>query len=139
MQVTTGRWSEFRALAPDDVRPYLLDFEFDEELLFRLNVLQERVHVSEIAWWLDQPVWTHDDVPFSLRPRQVMHAPRLYPEHARRIATADLDDPVYVTALSGRTVVLDGSHRLAKATAYGLPTILVKRVPASLYDRIRVV
>lgn len=137
-QLGTARVTQDSSLAPPDLRPYLLGFALDRDKLAELPLPTERLAAAELMWWLDQPVWAADRIPFSLRPREVMRASREHPEHLRRISSADLHRPIYVTRINDRWSILEGTARLAKAVAFGLPTVLVRRVPAAAFDRLRV-
>jgi len=65
------------------------------------------------------PWWRHDGVWFQITPRQFQAQPAAYPEHAARVANADLSYPLHVVLRRGRWVILDGIHRLTKAEMLG--------------------
>ena len=101
--------------------------------LHRLELPVEQLAVSDLLWLLDLPLWQLDGVRFRVRPRDVLDKPESFPHHMARIRAADLDYPIHVTDKSGRTTVLDGFHRLAKARLQQRATIDAMRLsPAHL-------
>ncbi len=51
--------------------------------------------------------------------------PTAHPEHADRVANADLSYPLHVVLRRQRWLILDGIHRLVKAEMLGLSEIVV--------------
>jgi hypothetical protein len=62
-------------LVPTELRDVLLDFVWDADRLRELDLPTRTVPVSELEWHLDLPLWSVDDVPFQVTPRQVAAQP----------------------------------------------------------------
>lgn len=84
--------------------------------LWCLQLPVRRLGVEQFAWLLDLPLWQRDGVRFQVTPRQVLDDPDGFPDHLRRVMDSDLAHPIHAVGHNGRRVVLDGFHRLAKAT-----------------------
>ena len=85
------------------------------EDLWALDLPRVRFALAELTWLLDLPLWQRDGVRFQVSPNEVLRNPAGHPQHARRIAEADLTRPIHVIRRDGRWTVLDGHHRLAAA------------------------
>ena len=108
-------YDELLSMMPPALRDALVITPWRLERLHRLELPVEQLEVSELLWLLDLPLWQRDGVRFQVQPREVLEAPQAYPHHMARIRAADLAYPIHVTDKAGRTTVLDGFHRLAKA------------------------
>jgi hypothetical protein len=115
---------------PDVLRDVILDIQWDLDKLHWLPGLRElAVPVRDLAWHLEVPFWAFDGVPFQLSPRAVVDAPDRHRAQWDRTLAADLGFPVHARVDSaGRLVILDGIHRLLKATVVGQDLILVRVV-----------
>ena len=83
--------------------------------------------LPQFDWLLELPIWGWRGVPFQVTPNQVRADPDRYAVHYARVMWSDLDDPILVADRNGRTVVLDGFHRLLKAVIEGRTSILAIR------------
>jgi hypothetical protein len=123
---------------PDELRGVLLDFWWDTERLWRLDLPVTRFPVARLSWQLDLPMWAVDDVPFQVSPAQVAAAPQRYAQQHARTMAADPRYPLHLTWLARRPTVLDGMHRLLRACLAGRTTVPVKVVPAERFDEFAV-
>ena len=117
---------------PHALRGVLLDFRWELERLLALDLPLEEVTVLDLVRLLDLPFWREDGEMFVLTPNQVRARPDEHVEQWSRTLRADLDSPVHITERHGRWVILDGVHRLLKATVVGRDTIPARRVPESM-------
>jgi hypothetical protein len=124
-------WARVAAAVPRELTPYVIEFEWDRERLWALDLRVESLPVACVEWQLDLPWWRLGDRPFSLAPRTVLRDPDRYAAHSRRALEACLGFPLDVTWRGGRWTILDGVHRLVKAVALGLRDVRVRKVPAS--------
>lgn len=122
---------------PPAIRKYWYSIDWDVESLWRLDLPVEEIEFRELAWHLDVAVWPDEQGnPYTVTPRQVLEEAARHPTEHRRIRAASLDYPLEVFAHLGRTMILDGVHRLAKAKIAGLSTMRVRRVPEEAVTRI---
>ena len=110
---------------PTPLRPWLLPIDWDRERLWSLDLPLVRIGMEELRWHLMLPWWRHDGAWFQITPRQFQAHPAAYPEHAERVASADLSYPLHVVPRRGRWLILDGIHRLTKAELLGREDIQV--------------
>jgi hypothetical protein len=120
--------------APSELRPWLLDFEWSRDKLWSLPLEESEMSTQRLAWILELPWWrgTGGQV-FTVRPIDVRTGP-----HCQRAVEANLSWPLHVTERHGRFVVLDGVHRLLKATWLGFSTLRVLDVPPDALPQIAV-
>ena len=97
-----------------------------------------RVSLGELRWHLDLPWWRRDGTWFQVTPREFLAEPQAHPQHAERVANADLSYPLHVIRRRERWLILDGIHRLVKAEILGLDRITVLPLdPADLVKILR--
>jgi hypothetical protein len=121
-------------LVPTELRDVLLDFVWDADRLRELDLPTRTVPVSELEWHLDLPLWSVDDVPFQVTPRQVAAQPGRFPAQYQRTLAANLW--VDVVERTDRLTILDGVHRLLKAVIIGRDRIVVRVLPWNRLDDI---
>jgi len=131
------RWADVLLRAPDELRPYLLDFEWEHERLWALRLPHERIAAAELASLLRLRWWRHDGRPFAVSPLEVLEHPEVYPDQYHRVLAADLRHPLEMTCVGERLTVMDGVHRLAKVAALGLPSVAIREVPRAAFSQIR--
>jgi hypothetical protein len=123
-------WEELYPQVPDELRPYVLELEWDRERLWQLELPVEDMSVDALAWQLALPWWRDGERYFSVRPLDVLTIPNPHREHFERAMDADLARALDVTPRNGSWIVLDGVHRLLKAVALGEKTVRVRKLPA---------
>jgi hypothetical protein len=122
---------------PDALRGVLLDFHWDLGRLHALRLPERQVDVAELAWHLELPFWAVDGRPFRVSPAEVAADPEAYGAQWERTMAADLSFPLDGRLRSdGRIVLLDGVHRLLKASVLGPPTVRVRILSESQFDAI---
>ncbi|MFI6679687.1 hypothetical protein [Kribbella sp. NPDC050470] len=101
---------------PPELYDVILDFHWDPELLWKLDLPVVELHVAELAWHLELPFWTHQGRAFRISPMQVAADPETYRDQYARTMAADLRYPIDVVRRpDGRISILDGVHRLLRA------------------------
>jgi len=110
---------------PAELRAWLLPIDWDRDRLWALDLPRRRVPRAELRWHLDLPWWRGDGTWFQVTPREFLAQPKAHPEHAERVANADLSYPLHVIRRRERWLILDGIHRLVKAEILGLDQITV--------------
>jgi hypothetical protein len=121
---------------PAELRGVLLDFHWDRERLWALEIEPTIVAVDELEWQLDLPFWRDGERFFAVTPRQVALNPDRHREQYDRTMAADLGCPIHVLRRDDRLTILDGVHRLLKASLEGTSGIAAKIVRPEQLDRI---
>jgi len=114
---------ELLSVLPRSLEGWLLEFQWDVERLWRLNLPTVSLQVADLTWHLLLPWWRKDELVFQVSPMDVWHRPFDHPEHASRTEACDLSYPIAVTWQFDRWLILDGIHRLLKACLLALPTV----------------
>lgn len=96
-----------------------------------LEVPVDTMAVSELAWHLELRLWRHEGVPFAVSPAEVAAEPVRFGKHYERALCADLSYPLDVMLSGGRWAIMDGVHRLLKASLLGLDVVRVRKIPRS--------
>ncbi|WP_020577948.1 hypothetical protein [Actinopolymorpha alba] len=125
-------------LLPPVLKDVTLDFHWDMERLWALDLVVTEVAVAELDWQLQLPMWAYDGQFFAVSPAEVAADPERYHEQYARTLGADLRYPLHVLDRPERLTLLDGVHRLLKARLLGLETVQVKKVPMDRLDDIAV-
>ena len=134
--------SPYELISNDDIpvamQDVLLDFRWDLDRLFALDLPTEEVTVADFLWLLDLRFWRKDGVVFAVTPNQVRGDPSEYEAQWARMLEADLTRPIHITERGGRTVIIDGIHRLLKAYVEGRRSLFARRVPPSMLPMIAI-
>ncbi len=86
------------------------------EGLHALDLPARDMPVDEFRWMLDIPLWAVDGAAFQVTPNQVLGDPTTFTEQYQRTRNADLSWPIHVLWHNDRWTILDGVHRLLKAS-----------------------
>jgi len=97
----------FPLAVPTELRPYILDFHWDLELLHALDLPAVSLQVADLADHLDLPFWAYDGRPFQLTPHQVAER--------RPIASLGAPDQLEVELT---VVVRVGRHSLVSSAVW---------------------
>src|SRR5690348_5919600 len=100
---------------PPILQDVVLDFIWDRERLWSLDLPITQVPIEQLDWHLRLPMWAYDGRPFVLTPEQVARDPLFLSEQYARTLAADMSFPLHVLRRTQRLTVLDGSHRLLQA------------------------
>lgn len=125
-------------LAPEAAKPFLLDFSWSLDKLRALPLEPVELPLSALTACLAAPLWRSGGRPFALAPLELLKDPSLDRDQYERVLNAELDHPLYALRQEGRWLVLDGTHRLAKALKLGYEDVQVKVVPKTMLERIAV-
>ncbi|MET9023833.1 hypothetical protein ABZV93_28045 [Actinopolymorpha sp. NPDC004070] len=123
-------------LVPPVLREVILDFHWEPERLWRLELESVLVPVAEVDWHLRLPLWAYDGRPFIVSPLEVAADSERFQEQYARTMAADLRFPLHFLDRPGGLTVLDGTHRLLKASLSGQEYVTVKKVPMDQLDAI---
>jgi hypothetical protein len=124
-------------LVPPELTQYLLDFRWDLDLLHSLDLPCVEVPMATFADHLELPFWAYGGRPFQVAPREVAADRVTYAEQWARTVAAELRWPMDVVRRpDGRLTVLDGVHRLLKASVAGQDLIVVRVLAWEELERI---
>ena len=128
-------FADLRDAMPDEIREVWFNFDWDIEKAWAVEAKTGELRVKDLAWLLCLPIWRHTNSGrlWSVRPIDVLVEPNLDEDHTRRIEQADLSAPVTAMTQHGRLLLLDGYHRLARASRDG-----VAAIPARTLDRTQI-
>lgn len=119
---------------PQIIKDVGFDFHWSEEKVWMLDVPVEEISIDELIWHFDIPFWGH----YKLKARDVINNPSKYEEEYKRIMNSDLQYPLDIMFWKERWLLLDGLHRLAKASVLGLKTIKVRKIPQEAIPQISI-
>lgn len=125
---------------PGELDGMILDYLWDHAKLHALTDLREvTVPVSELAWHLDLPFWTDEGKPFKVCPSDVVADRDKHSAQWDRTMAADLQFPLHGRIGSTeKIIIMDGIHRLLKASIVGLPDVTVQILSDSDLNEIAV-
>ena len=127
---------------PDEVRPWLLPFDWDRDRLWSIQTPVREVAIADLRWHYDLPWWTSGDEPvplprttadappvagawFKVRPADVIAAPARYRRHTAKVDAVELEFPLHGLWRRDRWLILDGIHRLVCADRAGHTSVQV--------------
>jgi hypothetical protein len=114
---------------PDGVQAVLLPHDWDLGRLLALDLPPRTVVVVDYEWMLDLPMWRDEQGRrFRVTPNQVRADPGDNLTQWHRTLRADLIRPIHVTPREGRSVIIDGIHRLLKAALLGRDSLAARVV-----------
>lgn len=117
---------------PDIIKQVGLDFSWEAEDVWKLDIPTESIAVSELDWHFKIPFWSKPGGFYDLTAKEVLEHPTTYAEEYRRIQSADTRYPIEIMIQDGRWVILDGLHRLVKLVGEGATEVQVRKVPRSM-------
>lgn len=113
---------------PQIIKEVGFDFSWSEEKVWALELPTEEMGISEIIWHFDIPFLWENGV-YNLKPQEVIDNPEAHKEEYERTMRADLIHPIDIMENKGRWLILDGLHRLMKASILGMSRVNVRKVP----------
>lgn len=120
---------------PQIIKDVGFDFNWAEEKVWALKIPVEEMDISELTWHFDIPfLWEKDD--YDLKPQEVINNPEAHKSEYDRTMRASLAYPIDIMENKGRWLILDGLHRLMKASVLGMKKVRVRRVSRELIPKI---
>src|ERR1700761_5015364 len=89
-------------IMPPALSDVVLDFLWDHQRLWSLDLPVTQVPVAELDWHLDLPMWAYEGQPFVLTPREVAQNPQAFREQHARTLAADTSFPLHLLARPNR-------------------------------------
>jgi len=114
---------------PKVVKDVGFDFSWSEEKVWSLNIPVEKIDIKELEWHFEIPFWSTKDGFYDLRPSDVLTHPEKHKDEFERTMRVDLSHPLDIMWWKNKWLLLDGLHRLVKASQLGWKKIKVRKVP----------
>lgn len=116
---------------PSIIKEVGFDFHWSEEKVWKMEEPVKEISLSELTWHFEIPfLWENGGV-YNLTPREVIDNPEEHKEEHGRTMRSDLSHPIDIMENKGRWLILDGLHRLMKASLQGMATVQVRKIPRS--------
>ena len=114
---------------PKIIKDVGFDFSWSEEKVWSLDIPVTKMEIAKLIWHFDIPfLWEGEGI-YNLKPQEVIDNPDQHNEEYARLMKADLKYPIDVMKNKGRWLILDGLHRLMKASMQGLKEVDVRIIP----------
>ena len=114
---------------PQIIQDVGFDFSWSEEKVWALDYPSEEMDISELTWHFDIPFHWYGGEVYNLKSREVIENPEKYKEEYERTMKADLAHPIDIMENKARWLILDGLHRLMKASILGMEKVQVRKIP----------
>lgn len=122
---------------PPSLRDVILDFYWHIERLQALELPTRTVATSALTWHLNLPFWSANGAPFQVSPNEVAANPSIHQQHWQRTHAADLQRPLDAyRRRDSQIVILDGIHRLMKASLLNRASMTVRVLLPHQFDDI---
>lgn len=122
---------------PKIIQEVGFDFDWDDRKVWALELPVEEMGIEELDWHFDIPfLWTKPKGYYDLKPNEVFDNPKKYRAEYERALAADLTHPIDIMQWRDRWVILDGLHRLMRASIQGVTRLKVRKVPQSAIPQI---
>lgn len=113
---------------PPIIKDVGFDFSWSEEKVWALDAPVEEIYISELIWHFDTPFLWENGI-YNLKPQEVLDNPEAHTVEYERTMRADLAYPIDIMENKGRWLILDGLHRLMKASILGMEKVNVRKIP----------
>jgi len=120
---------------PQIIRDVGFDFSWSSEKVWALDVPTEEIHIQELVWHFDTPFLWEGGI-YNLKPQEVINNPEGHKEEYGRTMKADLIHPIDIMENKGRWLILDGLHRLMKASILNMDSVKVRKIPREYIPKI---
>lgn len=114
------------------------DFSWDEQKVWKLNSPTEEISIDELTWHFKVPfIWSKPNGYYDVEPQEVLNDPKKHPEEYQRTMKADMQYPIDIMYWKGRWLILDGLHRLMKASLQNDKLVKVRKIAESDIPKIQ--
>lgn len=114
---------------PPIIKEVGFDFDWDIHKVWKLEIPTIEMRIEELTWHFDISFLWEKDGKYNLTPRQVLQNPEKYEKEYARTMTADLSHPIDIMENKGHWLILDGLHRLMKASILKMEKVNVRKIP----------
>lgn len=127
---------------PEEIKEHGLDFHWDNQKVWNLDVPVEEIDIIELEWMLDMPFWhnkNEEEIRYTICPSEVVRDIHRYPFHKERMVKAETKYPIdLMQNKNGQWVVLDGIHRLINLIQQGETKAKVRKISRELIPFIEI-
>lgn len=120
---------------PQIIKDVGFDFDWDEKKVWALDVPTEEINIEALTWHFSIPFLWEGGM-YNLEPQNVIDHPDAHTGEYKRTMEADLRYPIDIMENKGKWLILDGLHRLMKASILKMDKIQVRKVPRELVPQI---
>lgn len=125
-------------IIPKIIKENCLDFDWENEKVWKVKAPIERMKISELDWQFNFPFWHSSTERYVITPNQVFKNPKKYKEQYERIMKSNMEHPIDIMKNKEYLwEILDGLHRLAKAYLLGQKEVNVRKIPHSEITNIK--
>jgi len=121
---------------PKIIQEVGLDFKWDNQKVWQLDLPTSWIDISELEWHFDIPFLDWGGEWYNLKPREVINRPGDYQAEYYRTLQVDSIYPIDIMKNKGRYFILDGLHRLMKAAIEGKSKVPVRIISRDLIPKI---
>jgi len=121
---------------PEIIKDVGFDFSWSELKVWGLDVPTTKMDISELTWHFEIPFLWEGGEMYNLKPREVIHFPDDHADEYKRTLQAELKYPIDIMENKGRWLILDGLHRLMKASIQGAKEVDVRVIPRDKISKI---
>lgn len=108
------------------------DFENDPRKIWVLELPVIILPTARLAWHLELPFWSSENGFYDLSPRELLANPKRSAFHYQKVINADLNLPIDFTFYKERDKIIDGLHRLTRATLLGFQDVKARFLPLDM-------
>ncbi len=110
---------------------------WEEELIWSLDIPVEEININNLLWHLDIPYWENDSGErWTVSPRDVINKEKGTVTEQKKVNDVDTKYPIDVFKNNGKYFVLDGLHRLVNLHNKHLEYVRVRIVPKERFSEI---
>lgn len=114
---------------PQIIKDVGFDFLWDEKKVWKIDVPIEEMPIEELTWHFQIPFNWYGGEVYNLSSQEILDSPKKCKEEYERVMKTDLLYPIDIMQNKGRWLILDGLHRLMKASILGMNVVHVRKVP----------
>jgi len=123
---------------PKVIKDVGFDFSWDNKKVWALDIPVTEMEIGDLIWHFDIPFLCDKDGVYNLTPSEVLNNPDRYKLEYERVVGVDMKYPIDIMKNKNRWLILDGLHRLMKASMSGLKNVNVRIVPIERIPEIRI-
>lgn len=110
---------------------------WEEELLWALDIPVQEIDIEKLAWHLTIPYWENDSGQrWTVSPQDVIDKEPGTSKEQEQVKASDTSFPLDLFENEGKLFVLDGLHRLVKQQVEGIQKIKVRIVPKKRFHEV---